>query len=398
MFERYKPTLLAALISLLSPLSAYAEEPQSTKANKPNIVFILSDDQAWADYGFMGHEDIKTPNLDKLAEQSLLFKRGYAAAPICRPSLASLLTGVSPTVHGITGNDPDDNKKDRPKTDPIFRDAFHKLPSFVKHLTSNGYLAHQSGKYWEGAPAESGFTHSMTHGDPERRGRHGDLGLTIGREGFKPITDFLDHAQAEKKPFLLWYAPLMPHTPHNPPNRLLKKYSKPGRAMDVAKYYAMCEWFDETCGKLLNIIEQKKLTENTVVIYICDNGWAAASTRKNDPAQKTWKTYALRSKGSPFENGIRTPVMVKWPQKLTPLDSPDLAHAIDIFPTISAAAGLEAPDHLTGINLMDADARAKRKAVFGVMHSVQNMTLGKPDESLQYLWCIEGDWKLLVRL
>ena len=74
-----------------------------------------------------------------------------------------------------------------------------------------------------------------------------------------------------------------------------------------------------------------------------------------------------------------------------------LSISIDIFPTISAAAGLEAPDHLTGINLMDADARAKRKAVFGVMHSVQNMTLGKPDESLQYLWCIEGDWKLLVR-
>lgn len=70
MFERYKPTLLAALISVLSPLSAYAEEPQSTKANKPNIVFILSDDQAWADYGFMGHEDIKTPNLYKLAEQN----------------------------------------------------------------------------------------------------------------------------------------------------------------------------------------------------------------------------------------------------------------------------------------------------------------------------------------
>ena len=62
-------------------------------------------------------------------------------------------------------------------------------------------------------------------------------------------------AVEKKKPFLLWYAPFLPHTPHNPPQRLLKKYTKPGRGMDVAKYYAMCEWFDETCGELTDIIE-----------------------------------------------------------------------------------------------------------------------------------------------
>ena len=78
----------------------------STVDKKPNIVLILSDDQAWNDYGFMGHDIIKTPNLDKLASQSVVFKRGYVPTPICRPSLMTLSTGLYPHQHKITGNDP----------------------------------------------------------------------------------------------------------------------------------------------------------------------------------------------------------------------------------------------------------------------------------------------------
>ena len=363
----------------------------STESNRPNIVFILSDDQAWGDYGFMGHDVIKTPNLDKLAAEGLTFKRGYVAAPICRPSLASIVTGVSPTVHGITAND-SGNRKTRAQDDIPFRDAFHKLPSFVKLLSSNGYLTHQSGKWWEGSYQDGGFTHGMTRG-----GRHGDAGLKIGRDGLKPVTDFIDMAVAEEKPFFLWYAPFLPHTPHNPPARLLEKYTSKDRKMDVAKYYAMCEWFDETCGELLGCIDKKKLTENTVVIYACDNGWAAASTRADDPTQKLWGQYAQRSKSTPFENGIRSPLMVSWPGKIKPLDSDDLAHTVDIFPTITAIAGIKTPESLPGINLMDKEAREKRQTVYGVFHSSHNMTLGKPDETLQYLWCIDGDWKLMIR-
>ena len=75
----------------------------------------------------------------------------------------------------------------------------------------------------------------------------------------------------------------LPHTPHNPPQRLLKKYQKEGRGSDLVKYYAMCEWFDETCGELLGYIDEKNLTDNTMVVYICDNGWAAPSTNSDDP-------------------------------------------------------------------------------------------------------------------
>jgi len=83
--------------------------------------------------------------------------------------------------------------------------------------------------------------------------------LKIGRKGLKPIKDFIEYFLEEKKPFFLWYAPFLPHTPHNPPKRLLKNYVKEGRQEDVAKYYAMCEWFDETCGELLSYIDEKNL-------------------------------------------------------------------------------------------------------------------------------------------
>jgi arylsulfatase A-like enzyme len=365
-------------------------------ATRPNVVLILSDDQAWTDYGFMGHVAVQTPHLDRLAARSLVFERGYVASPLCRPSLASMVTGLFPFQHGVTGNDVD-GRNNRVALDIPLRENFYKNPGFVKALTSSGYLAHQSGKWWEGSWKDGGFTHGMTHGDPQRRGRHGDAGLTIGREGMQPVTEFIDLAVAEQKPFFVWYAPFLPHTPHNPPRRLLDKYTANGRAADVAKYYAMCEWFDETCGELLGHLDKKGVSDNTVVLYICDNGWAAASTNAADPNQKLWKGFAQRSKGSPYENGIRTPIMVSWPGHVTPKRTKQLAHAIDLFPTIAAATGVKAPANLPGINLLDHTSRSGRRQVFGVTHSIHNMTVGDPDDTQQYLWCVEDEWKLLVR-
>ncbi|MBX2851885.1 MAG: sulfatase-like hydrolase/transferase [Phycisphaeraceae bacterium] len=393
-------TLVLAMVWLCLPVAA---------AEKPNIVLILSDDQAWTDYGFMGHPDIETPHLDALAERSLLFERGYVASPLCRPSLATMATGLYPHQHGVTGNDVD-GMRERAKLSAGVTAEFHKHPSMIKALVANGYLAHQSGKWWEGSYADGGFTHGMTHGDPKRGGRHGDAGLKIGRRGMaggvegmnipnamEPIADFIDHAIEKDKPFFVWYAPFLPHTPHNPPERLLKKYTQEGRPMGVAKYYAMCEWFDETCGELLKIVDDRGLTENTVFLYICDNGWAAKSTNADDPNQKQWGGFALKSKGSPFENGIRTPIMVSWPGKVKPGKSKDFAHAIDLFPTAMAAAGLDAPADLPGINLMDREVTAERKTIFGVTHAIHNMTPGNPDGTLQYQWVISDRYKLIVR-
>ena len=384
-------TILVLLTALAATTSVRANE-----TTRPNVVLIISDDQAWTDYGFMSHPDIQTPKLDRLARQSLLFERGYVAAPLCRPSLATMVTGLYPFQHGVTGNDVD-GRNNRAALDLPLRAAFHRQTSFIRSLVDQGYLAHQSGKWWEGSWQDGGFTHGMTHGDPARGGRHGDQGLRIGREGMQPITEFIDMAVATKKPFFVWYAPFLPHTPHNPPERLLIKYTQLGRAADVAKYYAMCEWFDETCGQLIDYLDEKKIADHTIVIYICDNGWAATSTNAADPNQKLWKQYAQRSKSSPYEKGIRTPIMVSWPGQVKPERVQEFAHAIDLFPTIAAATGIKAPPELPGLNLLDGEARRARTQVFGVSNSVHNVTVGNPDDTLQYLWCIDGDWKLLVR-
>ena len=124
--------IVLRLFVLLLPLSAGSLF--AADATRPNIVLIVSDDQAWTDYGFMGHPDIQTPHLDELARRSLLFERGYVAAPLCRPSLASMVTGLYPLQHGITGNDVDGHNN-RAELDVPVRRAFHKHPSLIRTLT-----------------------------------------------------------------------------------------------------------------------------------------------------------------------------------------------------------------------------------------------------------------------
>jgi uncharacterized sulfatase len=348
----------------------------------PNVVNILSDDQAWTDYGFMGHPHIKTPHLDKLAAQSLVFTRGYTPTSLCRASLMTIITGQYPRQHLVTGNDPPKGTDRREMLKHVRR-----VPTLPKLLDEKGYVSFQSGKWWEGNYSEGGFTAGMTHGDPTRGGRHGDLGLKIGREGLQPIYDFLESNQG--KPFFLWYAPMLPHSPHNPPERLLAKYRGKSDSEHVAKYWAMCEWWDETCGELLGHLDKQGLAENTLVIYVTDNGWI------QDPATPK---FAPRSKRSPYEGGIRTPIMVRWPGKLKPSrDERSLVSTIDLAPTILAATGAAQPKAMTGINLFDlaAGKLAPRAAVFGEIYDHDVVDLDRPEPGLRYRWCIAGDCKLI---
>ncbi|MEE3052256.1 MAG: sulfatase-like hydrolase/transferase, partial [Planctomycetota bacterium] len=153
-------------------------------ARLPNILLIISDDQSWTDFGFMGHETIRTPSLDRLAAESVVFPRGYVPTSLCRPSLASMVSGLFPHQHKITGNDPPRGTDRREMLRHIRR-----IPSLPRLLAKKGYLSHQSGKWWEGHYELGGFTHGMT-----TTGRHGGPGLTIGRKGLEPIFDFIDTA------------------------------------------------------------------------------------------------------------------------------------------------------------------------------------------------------------
>ena len=368
----------------------------ATASNTPNIVYIISDDQAWTDYGFMGHPKIKTPNLDKLAAQSIVFDRGYVPTALCRPSLATLVTGQFAHRHGVTGNDPSPKRAKRGS--PLYNQRRAKLITFLDKfdtlpalLGKRGYLSHQSGKWWEGGYKHGGFTHGMTRGFPKPNGRHGDDGLKIGRKGMKPIADFVDHAVEQKKPFFLWYGVFLPHTPHNPPERILKRYRGQGLPLPIAKYYANCEWFDETCGQLINILEERNLRDDTLIVYVTDNGWINRTDRT---------AYAPRSKQSPNEGGVRTPIMFSWPKGgLKPSKRSEVISSIDLFPTVLAAAGARIPGQTPGVNLLghlQKRTPIKRSGIFGEGFAHDIADIQKPEASLLYRWRIEGKWKLLL--
>ncbi|QDT07344.1 Arylsulfatase [Rubripirellula lacrimiformis] len=370
---------------------------QVTTATQPNVVFLLSDDQAWNDYGFMGHPHIQTPNLDELAKAGLVYERGYVTAPLCRPSLASLATGLYPHQTRIRGNDPvmpagtnRNNNKQRwaqmraRMTAPM---AHH--PSFIKTLKANGYATLQTGKWWEGNPLDHGFSDAMTHGDVARGGRHGDVGLKIGRETMQPIYDFVDKATASQQPFFLWYGVFLPHSPHNAPQHLFEKYRDLAPNDSTAWYWANVEWLDQTCGQIVDHLKQQGIYENTIFVYTCDNGWVPDPDKRN---------RYVRSKRDPVEAGIRTPIFITHPKTIAAKrDTDALASNIDIAPTILRACGIDPPAEMTGLDLRDQNQLKARNRVFvdAYDHDSDLDQLDDLDSGLRARVVIDG-WDKLI--
>lgn len=364
----------------------------------PNVIFIISDDQGWNDYGFMGHSHIATPSLDRLAARSLVFERGYSPVPLCRPSLASIATGLYPHQHGVTGNDPTLPDKGvnamaaRADTKyAIYYDTvinnFARQPNLVRDLVSRGYVAMQTGKWWEGDPIKTaGFTHSMTQGTA-KSSRHGDAGLAIGRQGLDPIYKFIE--QSGDKPFFVWYAPMLPHAPHTPPDDLLQKYLKIAPTEPVARYWACVEWFDRTCGELLDYLDQKGLRENTIILYTTDNGWIQNPAKANQ--------FGPRSKQTAYEGGVRTPLLISWPGHVKPRrDKEHLASNLDLWPTLAELLKTPAAKGLPGLNLADARAVARRSSIFGEQYTHNIANVDQPTRGLEHRWVIDGWWKMIV--
>ncbi|MEM9326007.1 MAG: sulfatase-like hydrolase/transferase [Bacteroidota bacterium] len=388
--------LYGAFVGAIFGLIASCAEVEQGVNPKPNIVLIISDDQAWNDYSFMGHKHIETPRIDQLAQESLTFTHGYVTAPLCSPSLASIITGLYPRQHGVLGNDPvfsfegkrygNEWRVERSKLYRSTIDHFESLPTIADKLGEIGYVSLQTGKWWLGNHQTGGFDEGMTHGDPARGGRHGDAGLTIGREGLEVIYDFIDHSESNEKPFFVWYAPFLPHTPHTPPDSLREKYMKVTPSEPVANYWAMCEWFDHTCGQLIDYVDEKGWRENTLFIYITDNGWIQDPDRPN--------RYAPRSKRSPYEAGIRTPLMFRWPGTIPPeMNTKTPMSSVDIASTIYAIAGIDGPESLPGVHALDKAQREEREAVFAAAYAHDFTTV---DSSLYYSVAIDWPYKLIV--
>ncbi len=390
--KRYVLAALTALYLLSGISTAIADD------GRPNVLLIIGDDQAWTDFGCMGHDTIRTPHIDRLAAESALFQRGYVPDSLCRPSLATIVTGLYPHQHRITGNDPrhvvipgvpTSQNPEYLRLEAEYEQHITRVPTLPRVLSEAGYLSFQSGKWWEADYSYGGFTHGMTHGDPARGGRHGDEGLTIGREGLQPIYDFWDDAGEE--PWFVWYAPFLPHSPHNPPERLLERYLAEGKSLHVARYQAMCEWFDETCGELLATLDARGMGDDTLVLFVTDNGWI------QDPDSPR---YAPRSKRSPYDGGIRTPIMVRWRGMVEPAVYDDtLVSSIDLAPTVYAAAGVDPGVELPGVDLVEMAANGGnlgREAVYGAIFEHDVAEIDDPSQSLMYRWCIRDEWKLIL--
>ena len=404
-------TVIQLLISSLFFLGSEA------RAKQPNVVMILADDQSYRDFGFMGNDLVHTPNLDELARTSARFPNGYVPMSVCRPSLATLLTGLYPHQHGIHFNHPppglramnkmtgEQYRQTRATTDVMIT----RVPTLPRILGRHGYACLQTGKHWEGDYKTAGFTDGMTLAKPSTRlspitgtrkqdggdwvaHGNGDAGLIIGRETMKPIDDFIARL-AGKRPFMVWYAPFLPHTPFDAPRRFHDLYSGKRIPEHLRPYYAEIARFDQTVGDLLAILRKHDAIDDTLIVFASDNGFRPDS-RRHDRQNE-------RSKLSPYEDGIRTPILLRWPGKTKPADHPQLVGTTDLVPTILAAVGLadEITPDMKGMNLLPS-ARGERdlpdRPAFGAIYPNDATQLDSPATHVRGRWIRRGNYKLIL--
>lgn len=396
-------------------------------ANPPNIVLIIADDQAWTDFGFMGNERVHTPNLDLLATRSARFTNGYVPSSVCRPSLATLLTGLYPHQHGIHFNhgppgnagynrveSPNEYEKMRKREFTLIRQ--HKTLPAILRLQAK-YRCFQTGKFWEGHWRNGGFTEGMTLFEAPPRDqkfggiRHlpsgeivahgnGDVGLQIGRVTMKPIYDFIDNCSSKSVPWFVWYAPYLPHQPHDSPKRFYELAAKrPNVDANELPYFASIAQFDATVGKIVDHVTSKKQLENTVFVFVSDNGWRPSLTPQRNRPEEFSPTK--RSKRAPFDDGLRTPILIRWDGVIVPATHEAPISSIDLTPTLLSIAGVgkEQRPEFPGIDLLPACRGQReldrRRPVFGAIYPGDATSLNNPSADVAYRWIRRGDLKLI---
>lgn len=390
--------------------------------DRPNVVYIIPDDQTYRDFGFMGSQDALTPHIDKLAAQSARFINGYVPTSLCSPSLAVMLTGRYPHQSGLHYNHP-----------PPGNSAFNKMVTRAEYesarspafeliraqatlpgvLGRHGYTSFQTGKFWEGHFSNAGFTEGMTIFTP-RPGQNyggnrtlksgeiaahgnGDHGLQIGRETMQPIADFLDR-RSPTKPFFLWYAPFLPHQPHDAPPPYHQQHRDRGAAEHRVPYLASISQFDDTVGELMAMLSKRDLLKNTLIILCADNGWTPSTQRMKKSPQEFDHTH--ESKYSPFEDGLRTPILISLPGVVKAATHEQLVSSVDLFPTVLAAIGeTQAVSDLPGRSLWataKGESQLAAAPVYGEIYPGDASSLRHPERDIAYRWIREGDFKLIV--
>ena len=406
---------LLSLIALIAVMSWQAANASLDQA-PPNVVLIISDDHYFADFGFMGNEVVRTPHIDELASKGAVFPTAYVPSRACRPSLATLLTGLYPHQHKITfnhgppgwngyGNMPSRAEYEFQRSKSF--NLFKRQRTLPQRLQGAGFVSFQTGKFWEGHFQNAGFTEGMTVFAPMTENRYGsnrilpngetvalgngDHGLQIARDGMEPIATFLRNTP-EDEPWFLWFAPFLPHTPHDAPQQFQDLYNGDAVPAHLQKYYASVTQFDAAVGELIALVDQLHPNGETFFVFISDNGWL--------PDPENPRRYTRKSKRSPFEPGIRTPVILTWPGKIPPATHAGLVSSVDIVPTIISAVSLPADRSLPGRNLLTAvtgeDPVSENRAVFGEIYPGNGSNLGNPELDIAYRWVRRGRFKLIV--
>ncbi|MHC4875729.1 MAG: sulfatase [Planctomycetota bacterium] len=368
--------LLAALVvenCFASALSA-AERPE-----KPNIVFFFIDDLGWADLGFMGSDFYETPNIDRLAGQSLVFTDAYACAPNCAPSRACLMSGQYTPRHGIfTVGDPRRGNHKQRKLEPIENETVlaDSFVTIAEALGENGYTSASMGKWHLGAdPTTQGFDVNIAGrewGSPSGGGYHSPFrypNLKNDQPG-EYLTDALTSkacefvAENHERPFFLYLTHYAVHTPIQAKDDLTEKYrqKQPGEQHKNAKYAAMIESVDDSVGAVLQKLDELKLTDNTLVIFYSDNGGFGGAT-SNHPLRG--------AKGMLYEGGIREPLIVRLPGVTLPgAKCGEPVIGVDFYPTLLELTGTAKPADcvLDGVSfaslLSNPQGRVDREAIF----------------------------------
>lgn len=304
--------------------------------SKPNILIILADDAGYSDFGFMGSDEIKTPNIDKLASDGVKFNNAYVSASVCSPSRAGLLTGMYQQRFGHECNlDSDVNNSFDPNQITI-----------AEALKTEGYRTGLIGKWHLGDkkqnhPLNNGFDYfwGFISGarnyfyNPSEESRNSIRNVVENNsqtkfEGYltdvlgDKAVDFIDKNHQSNSPFFLFLSFNAPHTPMHAKKEVLEKFKDNPR-----KVYASMMWsMDEAIGSVINELKENGQYGNTIIYFLSDNG-AAKSNNASPFPFKGWK-------GNQYEGGVKTPMIMTWKNKIKPKTQFNgFISSLDIFKT-----------------------------------------------------------------
>ena len=343
----------------------------SSDDSPPNIIVIISDDQGYADVGFHGSKEIFTPNIDRIAKNGVIFSQGYVSYAVCSPSRAGLITGRYQNRFGYTRNillAPKDSLMGLPISEQTLPEVLNNVDYKTKAIGKWHLGAHESL-----VPEKRGFDeffgfligghryfpNDLTLNDLTEASRQMDGYITKIYDNGKRVNtkkylteELSDNAvkfieDNSEDPFFLYLSYNAPHTPLQATDTDLERNNH----IDVEKrrtYAAMVSSMDDGVGLILDKLEEKNISENTIVIFFSDNGgveWYNFSD--NGPLRGI--------KGDFFEGGIRVPFTMQWPKKIKPgiiYNKPIIA--LDVFATVVSAASAEKfiKNNIDGVNLI----------------------------------------------